>query len=373
MSDESCEITVPTLGVNESSGSLIEWRVKRGSLVNFGDLIGVIETTKIAVEIESSGHGFFVPLSRIDDEVSEGQTIALLAISESELDVAAARYTHAKEESSKDVGGGATRKAELLAKELSVDLRLVAEKTVGMIRESDVRKFHSLTANSVDDALLGSRVSNGGNGRTLVIGGGKGASQVLSVLLHEENTVVVGILDDTAEKRGTSIMGVPILGLVADLELIEHKHSVDSVICSVSTSIKFREIVFKDATVLNLKLANVIHPSANFDDDVRIGSGNYIGANCYFGNSASIGNSCFISSGCIFEHHNRIGNGVTTGPQVVTSGNVVVGDGVKFGTGIYVEPNIKIGDKAVISSGSYITQHVPEHSVLRVTYNQSYK
>ena len=371
MADEFYEINVPSLGVNEDSGQLIEWQVERGSLIDIGDIIAIVETTKVVVEIESPGKGFFVPLFAVDEDVKQGQVIALLVKSESTLGGTEERYRSMKE---KSIGGGEysiTKKALLLAENFSVDIKLVAEKTKGIIRESDIRAFHLMASKYEEQALIGSEVVKGENGRTLLIGGGKGASQLLSVLLHEENTTVVGILDDTQEKQGLSIMGVPILGLVADLKAITDKFSIDSIVCSVSTSIKFRKLIFNEATTLNLKLANVIHPTACFDDDVRIGSGNYIGANCYFGNSTIIGDSCFISSGCIFEHHNRIGNTVTTGPQVVTSGNVLIGDEVKFGTGIYIEPNVKIGDKAVISSGSIITQHIPDSAILRVTSNQS--
>jgi sugar O-acyltransferase (sialic acid O-acetyltransferase NeuD family) len=373
MSNDFSEILVPSLGVNESSGTLIEWVIDQGSYVNLGDLIAIIETTKVAVEVEASGSGYIEKLSSIGDEVHVGHCIGLLFDSKSYSKEGRDLYLSNKEKLNNSVSYSATRKAEALAKELCVDLNLVAKKIDGIIRESDVTHFHSETTSQIRQTLNRIPVIKGNNGRVLVLGGGKGATQVLSVLLHEDATQVVGILDDTADKQGSSIMGVPILGYVSDLESVANHYEVESVICSVSTSIKFRKAIFKEARKLNLRLANAIHASVNFDDDVLIGSGNYIGANCYFGNATSLGDYCFISSGCIFEHHNVLGSGITTGPHVVTSGSVTIGDEVRFGTGIYLEPNLKIGNQSVISSGSCITDHVPDKAVLRKEYNQHFK
>ena len=53
MSKNFNEVLVPSLGVNENSGTIIEWVINRGSYVNVGDRIGVVETTKVAIEIEA--------------------------------------------------------------------------------------------------------------------------------------------------------------------------------------------------------------------------------------------------------------------------------------------------------------------------------
>ena len=373
MSESYFEQLVPSLGVNESEGLIQEWTCTRGQFVNEGEIIALVETTKVTVEVEACASGYIDPLVNLEDEVSEGQCVALISLDEKEINNNRSMFDHKLQQRDIAPDYTATKKAELLAAELGVDLSLVAESIEGIIRSEDVEKFHENISSEEAKYSLQPRLKRGFNGRVLVIGGGKGATQLLSILVHEEGTEVIGILDDTPAKQGKNVKDVPILGVFSDLDSIARKHNVDSVICSVSTSIDFRRRVFEECNRLGIEMANAIHPSAVFDDDVVIGKGNFIGANCYFGNSVTIGNYSFISSGCIFEHHNVLGDGLSTGPSVSTSGSVTFGSNVRIGTGVYFEPNLKIGDHVVVSSGSCVVSHVPDDKVVLTEYAQRLK
>ncbi|MBR0671668.1 dihydrolipoamide acetyltransferase family protein [Neoroseomonas soli] len=56
------EIVMPKLGLTMTEGLLAEWRVQPGARVAAGDILFVVETEKIATDIEASGDGEIVEL-----------------------------------------------------------------------------------------------------------------------------------------------------------------------------------------------------------------------------------------------------------------------------------------------------------------------
>ncbi len=51
------EIRMPSLGADMDAGTLVEWRVKVGDHVSHGDIVGLIETQKATMELESFAEG----------------------------------------------------------------------------------------------------------------------------------------------------------------------------------------------------------------------------------------------------------------------------------------------------------------------------
>lgn len=66
------EIVMPKLGLTMTEGLLAEWRVQPGTRVSAGDILFVVETEKIATDIEASGEGEIVELL-----IPAGSTVAV--------------------------------------------------------------------------------------------------------------------------------------------------------------------------------------------------------------------------------------------------------------------------------------------------------
>ena len=58
----SADIVMPKLGLTMTEGLLAEWRVQPGARVTAGDILFVVETEKIATDIEASGSGEILEL-----------------------------------------------------------------------------------------------------------------------------------------------------------------------------------------------------------------------------------------------------------------------------------------------------------------------
>src|SRR5512139_3634572 len=73
------EVIMPKVDMDQETGTVVEWRKKNGEYVNVGDVILVIETDKVAVDVESPGNGVLQGISvGPGDVVPIGTVIAYL-------------------------------------------------------------------------------------------------------------------------------------------------------------------------------------------------------------------------------------------------------------------------------------------------------
>jgi acetyltransferase-like isoleucine patch superfamily enzyme len=365
------KIKMPFLGVNDTKGLIIVIDVVNGDFVNKGDMIFEVETTKAALSVEAESDGYVWLAVSLDETAKPGDVLGLLSATDTDL---SEELKKLKEHLESEPNELATKKAVKLADELGVDINKVIQSLGKLVREKDVNKYFDTLQSKTKNVQKNRKpIMRGMNGRVVVVRAGRGATQVLSILSHEEGTEVIGLIDDD-ECLNKKIFGdnrdaAPLLGKISELEKICKENSINGVACGAGPN-EFRQDIYHKVKSLGLKMVNVIHPTVVYDDNITIGEGNYIGANSYIGNSTSIGNYCFLSSGCIIEHHNTWGDGVYSGPNVTTSGSVTIGDNVKFASGIIVEPNINIGNETLISSGSIITNNVSSNLVIIKDYNQ---
>jgi len=257
-----------------------------------------------------------------------------------------------------------TKKALMLINENKLDIEIF--KKFEIVTESDVLNIIRKSDYKDVDDLIDDIYKNNKTVKVAIIGGGRGAVQVIDLIKNLLNFRAVFIYDDTDSKQNKKIMGIPIIGRINFNEIKKNyqNNSFDYLINSVSTSISFRKKCFESAKKYGIPFTNLIHRSAYIGSNIEIGMGNIILPFVHIGPCTIIGNDNFISAKCSIEHHNKIGNHCTFGPGVMTSSDVEIGSEVKFGTGIFVEPFIRIGSNSIISSGSIITNHVIENKVV---------
>ena len=359
----------PHLGVNDDTAILLNWNIKAGGRVAKGDVVGQVETTKAVYDIEAEAEGFFVPLAELGARVGVGQVVyALTASATAKVDPAALSVSPGV--AMEKGGGGAesvrwTKKAALLAKEHGIDIARVP--AVGMVREADVLAFVKTGARPAASGgdLVDVVYPAGKPERIMVIGGGRGAVQVLDILQRCPRQRVVGLLDDDRTNHGRTIMGVLIVGTVAEAVARAEKGEFDALVIAFSNDLAARRRVFEAMKAKGLRFANVIDPSVQIHANVRLGEGNVIIANARLGACATVGDNNFLSAYVNIEHHNLLGSHCTFGPGVMTSSRVDIGDGCRFGTGVFIEPGVRIGAGCIIASGAILTGNIPERHVVK--------
>ena len=77
-------VTMPKLGLTMTEGTIIEWKKREGEGVEKGEVLLVIETEKVAYEVEATGSGILGRIvAREGDVIPVGGIIAYLLPSKS--------------------------------------------------------------------------------------------------------------------------------------------------------------------------------------------------------------------------------------------------------------------------------------------------
>ncbi|MDD4170485.1 MAG: hypothetical protein PHD36_09600 [Desulfotomaculaceae bacterium] len=369
---------IPMVNPNDDHICLLEWLKNQDDYVHKGDIIAVIETSKAVFDIEAESSGYLVPLVETGENSKIGMALAVIkdAIDEDYSEVLAIVRSESEpaETSSNDQKikeKRTTKKAELLANKYQVDLNGILSD--GLIREEDVmaiieKRNKENVEDLVEDAYPGNLFQ-----KVLILGGGRGAVQVIDVILRKPGFKIMGILDDEQSLVGKYILGYKILGPVEQALNLWEKKLFDALVISFSNDLERRAQTYEKFAKHGIPFANIIDPGVSIHTNVAIGEGNVIMPFCRIGSCSIIGNNNFLSAYVNIEHHNRLGSHCTFGPGVLTSGRVNIGDKVKFGTGIFMEPGVHIGDDSIIASGSILTTNVPPRTLVKtiVTHKMS--
>jgi sugar O-acyltransferase (sialic acid O-acetyltransferase NeuD family) len=195
----------------------------------------------------------------------------------------------------------------------------------------------------------------------LILGAGGHGHVVADILLQTNQAradcKVVGFLDDDPALADTAILGLPVLGAIAQIGEFNH----DAVIIAVGDN-RVRARLFQLLRAQGKRMVNAIHPSAVLAPNVRLGEGVMICAQVVVNTSTVIGDTVILNTGCTVDHHNAIGAHAHIAPGVHLGGNVSIGDGALVGIGAAVIPGRSIGDWAVIGAGAVVIKDVPAHT-----------
>jgi sugar O-acyltransferase (sialic acid O-acetyltransferase NeuD family) len=200
-----------------------------------------------------------------------------------------------------------------------------------------------------------------------VIGLGTGghAKVVIEILKLNKQIEIVGLLDESDEKVGTELAGLPILGndsLLADL----HARGVCQAFIGVGTvgHSNRRPELFDTLRSLGFEVISAIHPTAIISASAQIGSGATIMAGVVINAGAHIGDNVIINTGAIVDHDCIIGNHTHIATGACLSGGVIVGNATHIGAGAVIRQEISIGRNSVVGAGAVVVNNVPDDVVV---------
>jgi len=143
-------VLMPKIGLTMTEGMVIEWKKKEGEWVDKGEVLFVVETEKVAFEVEAAQSGFLARiLVQVDETVPVGEVIGLLTEKEGEKvewtgktpEVIPEDRKSGPPEAGTDRGKKirATPMARRLAKERGLDLESLSSSGIGgRIRMADL-------------------------------------------------------------------------------------------------------------------------------------------------------------------------------------------------------------------------------------------
>jgi sugar O-acyltransferase (sialic acid O-acetyltransferase NeuD family) len=195
--------------------------------------------------------------------------------------------------------------------------------------------------------------------RVVILGAG-GHAQVVADSLRQMqaagNAVMpIGYLDDNPQFAGRSLLGLPVLGRLDDLQRIDH----DAVIVGIGDN-QTRADIMAALVSRGVEFAIARHPSAIIAPDVPLGPGSMVCAGVIVNPGSVIGANVILNTGCTIDHHNRIGDHAHVAPGVHLGGDVQIGAGAFIGIGATVIPQRSVGNWSVIGAGSVVTKDIPD-------------
>lgn len=190
--------------------------------------------------------------------------------------------------------------------------------------------------------------------KDIVIVGYGGFAKEAKWILDRVNSVnkqwnFCGYIDKDRTKENVLADDEDILNVCAEL----------SVVIAIGNPILRMQLYKKYENNKCIRFPNLIDPSVNKGDSVKLGKGNIICANSILTVDISIGDFNIINLGCTVGHDVEMGNFNTINPSTNVSGNITIGDLVEIGTGTQIIQGLMIDNEAIVGAGAVVIRDVP--------------
>lgn len=165
--------------------------------------------------------------------------------------------------------------------------------------------------------------------------------------------VVKGFLDDKADALNGYDNYPTIIGPVETYEIQKD----DVFICAlgdVNYKKKYADIILNKGG----EFISLIHPTAIFGNNAKIGKGCVIGAFANFSCDTNVGDFVTFSIKAGMGHDSTIGDYTHIGGLCSISGFVTIGELVTMHPSCVIVPHRKIGDRSIIGTGSVVLGNV---------------
>ncbi|MDO9082436.1 MAG: acetyltransferase [Humidesulfovibrio sp.] len=198
----------------------------------------------------------------------------------------------------------------------------------------------------------------------IIVMGASGHGQVVADVLFQMWTKgremeIVGFLDDDAALAGARVLGLPVLGKLADLPAQPH----DCVILGIGDN-AVRARLFAELTQAGRRFATAIHPTAVLAPDVVVSVGAVLCAGTVINTGGRVRENAILNTCASLDHHSELGPHCHVAPGAHLAGNVRVGEGALVGIGACVVPGVQVGAWSVVGAGAAVTLDVPERATV---------
>ncbi len=361
MQNNIAPIIVKKEGVSDDFYKIIELYAHNGSWVEEGDLILCFETSKTAIDIEAPTKGYVFFDANENEEISIGQTIAVITEEKTFSSGDWFRFVNKPKEEKKNPKNTTikiSKPAQRLIDQHAIDIAVFKEASI--VTRADVENYlnNAETLNPIDDITLD-------KGSVLIFGGGGHANVCIDILKQTKTHKMIGVVDDNIPLH-TSILDIPIIGnLIAVDQLITK--GLQNVILGIGAVLSkgSRKKIFLSLKEKGLYIPNIIHPSASVEPSVELGEGNQIMQGAIIGSNVKIGNNCIINSGSIISHDTIIGDNVHIAPGAIIAGGVVIKEDTIIGMGATIFLGLTIGKNVVIQNGTHIFTDIEDHNHIK--------
>ena len=196
--------------------------------------------------------------------------------------------------------------------------------------------------------------------KDIIIIGAGGHGREIAWLSRRCGRSVRGFLDNTPNKQGANICGVPVLGKLDQcLSFLECEFVI--AIGAPRARKKIIENIFQGK---NIQYATLIDPTAIIGENIEIQEGSMICAGTILTIDVQLGKHCIVNTNAVLSHGVIIGDYVTVAPNVSVSGDVTLGEMVEVGANATIREKVSIQNGAMVGMGAVVTQNISKNHVV---------
>ncbi len=188
----------------------------------------------------------------------------------------------------------------------------------------------------------------------LVLGAG-GHAKVVADILRCQGLSVAGFLDDDPQAWGTTRLGLPVLGAIADFA----QHQPDGLVLGIGANGVREQIVARLGAAAQPLWCNAIHPRATVAASVQLGRGIVVVAGAVVNPDSVLGDHVIINTGATVDHDCVVGEYVHIAPGVHVCGGVRIGPYAFIGVGAALTPGRNVGAHTIVGAGAVVVRDVP--------------
>jgi len=196
----------------------------------------------------------------------------------------------------------------------------------------------------------------------LIIIGAGGNGQVVSANVTEINKKdkkinFLGFLDDTVKTS----KNVKILGKINNSSILKYMKQKNTFFFWSLVSLKLKKKSPEKLKSLNIpisKFTNIIHPTANISQNVKIGKSVNISAYVNISPNVIIKNYVNIFAQSMIGHDTNIGNFSYIANNAVLGANIQLKEGAYIGMNATVRENVVLGNWSTVGMGSVVLNNV---------------
>ncbi len=192
-------------------------------------------------------------------------------------------------------------------------------------------------------------------GARIIVGAG-GHAKVLIAAMEAMGEPADALLDDNASRWGSDLLGVPIVGGLAELSSWPDARAV----ISVGNNARRKQIAEAHPRVAWI---TVVHPSAIVHRSAAVGAGAMIIWRAVIEPDVTVGAHAIVNSGAIVCHDSVVGDYAHVSVTSVMAGGARVEEGVFLGMNAGVIGGVTVGAWSTVGAGASVVRDVPPRSV----------
>ncbi len=200
--------------------------------------------------------------------------------------------------------------------------------------------------------------------KIIILGAGGSGHDIISIInsinIINKTYEIIGFLDDNPKLYGKEFLGYKVLGEIKMLDYYTDVFFISSIANPVNRIV--RQDIYNRIKTQGGRFCSLVHPSAILYDNVEIGDGVVINANCVFGTNVKIGDNVHFGYGCNIAHESIISNHCSFGAGVNLSSSNRIGSDCYIGCGVSSAHDISVCENTLIASGSSIVCDITDNN-----------